>query len=202
MCVHVRLRVCSSRRAAGSRYSRWRATRWPLSCSGCSRGRTKSSCSCHLVARGGRTPPAQQHRRPDRRRPLPVVGRLARLPHGRAGGWPASRQPRGGRRRRSRRGYGQPRRSRSLPGRSPNTNAQVKYAVDSTSPINEEYLLQPARTGGRVDLRNRLSYQEPSSTAAGRWSSGRLDRGPVAAGELTLQIVVCDAHMQALPAAS
>ena len=31
---------------------------------------------------------------------------------------------------------------------------------------------------------------------------GRLDRGPVAAGGLTLQIVVCDAHAQALPAAS
>lgn len=35
----------------------------------------------------------------------------------------------------------------------PNTNAQVKYAVDSTSPVNEEYLLEPSKTGGPCILR-------------------------------------------------
>src|SRR5512132_2224348 len=35
----------------------------------------------------------------------------------------------------------------------PHTYGQVKYAVDSTSPVNEAYLLEPSRSGGSSILR-------------------------------------------------
>lgn len=52
----------------------------------------------------------------------------------------------------------------------PHTYGQVKYAVDAASPVNEDYLLSPSRTGGPSVLRKMitswqtLNAQGPTST--------------------------------------